>query len=373
MNIAIYSDSQVINLEWIPFLNLGTQVRIVNNIEDYILSTEETRIAFTSHRMHFDQDGHLSFEEKVSKLRTVSSLVFVIDSELHEFHWDIWKNIQQGPDIFWLTPGLVNDAPEISKNLIYWGDWFKTTSLLYKKLPEVLEKFRPFDTKPLFFDALLGSPKPHRDFIYNMVKAQDLQDKVIMTYGGQWSDTEFYAKDYFIYDPGTEVIDPAGLRGTADHAYYHGHWCHLSQIIPIDVYNQTAYSIIAETDHDNSLSFFSEKTAKAIIGRRLFVAFTGYNFLANLRSLGFETFGEVINESYDVTKSDLLRYQKAFEQVKYLCQMPQQEILEKIRPVVEHNYNHLMTTDWTKVAVSECQRAILENMRQSASATISAH
>jgi hypothetical protein len=70
---------------------------------------------------------------------------------------------------------------------------------------------------------------------------------------------------------------------------YNGIEIALSRVIPIDVFNQTAYSIVAETNTDNTLSFYTEKTAKPMIARRLFVAFTGYRFLENLRSSGFKT------------------------------------------------------------------------------------
>jgi hypothetical protein len=128
--------------------------------------------------------------------------------------------------------------------------------------------------------------------------------------------------------------------------------------MPVQVYNHTAYTIIAETDCDNTLSFYSEKTAKAFIARRLFVAFSGYKFLANLHKLGFETFGTVIDESYDLEPDFKTRMSLAFEQVRRLCQIPQQEILTKIQPIVEHNHNLIMHTDWNSLAINQIQSRI---------------
>ena len=117
------------------------------------------------------------------------------------------------------------------------------------------------------------------------------------------------------------------------------------------MYNNTAYSIVAETDADNSLSFFSEKTAKPLIARRLFVAFTGYRFLYNLRELGFKTFGDVIDESYDEIFNARERYQAAFYQVRRLCEMDQRMVLDKIKYILEHNHNHIMTTNWNDFSI----------------------
>ena len=72
------------------------------------------------------------------------------------------------------------------------------------------------------------------------------------------------------------------------------------------------------------------------------------NYLANLRKLGFQTFGDIIDESYDTETDALIRWRRAWEQMQWLADQPQSEILEKIRPIVEHNFNHVMTTNWAK-------------------------
>jgi hypothetical protein len=198
--------------------------------------------------------------------------------------------------------------------------------------------------------------KPHRDFVYNSVKSDNLEDKFIMTYGGAWDNNAFYADRYFAWEP--DCVPVGKIIGTADWVDYCGLRTGLSRVIPIQVFNDTYYSIIAETDHDNTLSFFSEKTAKPLIARRLFVAFTGYKFLHNLRQLGFQTFGAVIDESYDLEIDDIKRYTRAFEQVKYLCATDPEAVVQKIGPVLEHNHRLIMTTDWTQYAADGISRVL---------------
>ena len=357
--ITVYSDSQIINLEWIPNLKFPHPYIVCHNINEYEKATTPYKIAVTAHRLNCDLDpngvAYQGFEEKIIRLSECSNLVFTLESELHNYHWTIWEQCHR-PNVYWVQPGAVNDRDDMNANIIYWGDWFKTTVLLYQALPDLVAQFKPYEIKPKSFDALLGSPKPHRDFVAQAVQQHNLQDQVVVSYGGSWHDTEFYAKDYFIWEP--ECVPEGPIIGTADYVRYHGELCHLSQVIPMSLFNDTAYSIIAETDHDNTLSFFSEKTAKPMIARRLFVAFTGYKFLSNLRQLGFQTFDGIINESYDLIKDDQARYAAAFEQVRYLCGHPQAEILERIRPIVEHNYNMLMNTNWTRYATDRVQQKI---------------
>ena len=357
--ILIYSDSQLLDLEWIKFLNFKQPVTVVHDFTEYQTTTADYKIAFTSARLHCDYDRdckvYKGFEDKVRRLSAVSNLVFSLESELHNFHWHIWAQCHNH-NVYWILPGNVNDKPDMSKHIIYWGDFFKLVDLLYKKLPNKLAELTPYTVKPKYFDALLGSPKPHRQFVFDSVIEHKLQDKFIIPYGGDWKNDEFYAKDYFIWEPG--CVPETNIIGTADSVNYLGHSTPLSHIIPISVYNNTAYSILTETDFDNTLSFFSEKTAKIFLARRLFVVFSGYKFLHNLRNLGFKTFDGIIDESYDLILDGKQRYTAAFAQVKYLCSTPQAEILVQIKDIVEYNYDLLTTTDWTKFARDQVQDQI---------------
>ena len=351
--MIIYSDSNIIDLEWLPKINFGQDYAICHSFVDYVASTDPVKIAFTTHRLHCDHDincqAYQGFEDKIRQLSAVSKYVFSFESELHNFHWRIWEQCHSD-NVYWVLPGAVNDREDINSHIVYWGDWFKTTSHVYKALPEKLNQINPYRTKPMRFDALLGVLKPHRDFVYSAVKFNKLDNQFVMTYGGAWDDDKFYAQDYFAWEP--DCVPVGNIIGTADWVDYCGVRTGLSRVIPIQVFNDTYYSIIAETDHDNTLSFFSEKTAKPLIARRLFVVFTGYKFLHNLRALGFQTFGEVIDESYDLEIDDAKRYAMAFEQVKYLCTADPAVVIEKIKPVLEHNHRLIMTTDWTQYAAN---------------------
>lgn len=356
--MLIYSDSQIIDLEWIPRLGIAPAT-VCHSFEEYRDSAEEFKVAFTMHRLHCDYDVNCSayqgFEDKINQLSEISDFVFTFESELHNFHWQIWEKCHHD-NVYWIVPGQVNDRNDINSHIIFWGDWFKTTTYLYKQLPHKLEQIQPYVPKPKMFDALLGVKKPHRDFVYQAVNNNNLNDQFIMTYGGTWDDNNFYARDYFEWEP--DCVPVGKLVGTADWVDYSGVRTGLSRVIPIKVFNDTAYSVIAETDHDNTLSFFSEKTAKPLIARRLFVAFSGYKFLHNLRSVGFKTFNNVIDESYDNIIDDDTRYAAAFEQVKRLCSMDQQTVYNQIKDTVEHNYNLIMNTDWTSYAVYQIRELI---------------
>ena len=95
-----------------------------------------------------------------------------------------------------------------------------------------------------------------------------------------------------------------------------------------------------------------------MFAQRLFVVFSCKSYLENLRNLGFKTFSNIIDESYDLEIDDNKRYAMAFEQVKWLCDQPQEEIYEKLKPIAEHNYNLVMSRDWTKYSAESIEAVI---------------
>jgi hypothetical protein len=74
-------------------------------------------------------------------------------------------------------------------------------------------------------------------------------------------------------------------------------------IPPVHYYNQTNLEIVAETfgHYANDDTFYiTEKTTKPITMKHPFMVLSSFHFLKNLRELGFRTFGDHLDESYDL-------------------------------------------------------------------------
>ena len=315
---------------------------ITNSLEEYLASTTDKKIAITFERFGYHH-SIMNYQDYVDQLKIISSAsqaVFIIESELHNDNALI--STLTPSNVYWSLPGVVNANINQTCN----ADFFNRIRIMYaEQLPTVLDTLIPYNTKSQYFDALLGETKPHRTFVYNSINKNQLEKKCIISYRPNQPHMQFYDPGHFILEPGTEILNT--VVDTAGHVKYFDVPTALSYIIPIQVYNQTAYSIVAETDYHNEFSFFTEKTAKPIMARRLFVVFSGRNFLHNLRQLGFRTFNGIIDESYDLIEDTDTRFAQAFDQVKFLCSQPQEEILESVKPIVEHNYNLLKSTNFT--------------------------
>jgi hypothetical protein len=338
---------------------------LFRNRNQYIACTADVKIAFTTEQFALDHDignhtpqhGSLptpDFENKVTELSAVSNLVFSFGGELHSFYWDIWNKCHHD-NVYWVVPGTVTDDLSLRNNIIIWNDWFKIIADLYKThLSHKLLEVSYVLPKIKYFDALLGRTRKNRDAVYTGVHDHHLRDKFIMTYTG---DTPITAQSDFIWEKDCCPAETV-MHGTHSHCNYNGVEIGVSRIIPVDIFNQTAYSIVAETNIDNTLSFYTEKTAKPIIARRLFVAFTGYKFLENLQGMGFKTFDSVIDESYDQILDDNVRYKEAFDQVRFLCNADQVEIYSQVKDTLDHNYNLLVSTDWNRAMLDQVQQKI---------------
>lgn len=362
--IAIYSNNYITDY-YIGQLKFDDAYQVHHSIDQYQNARATIKLAFVNHINSYEPpeseqqrleqviDGR-KFCQEIAQAKNHSDLVFAFDVEMHSYFIDIIQRHQQA-NVFWIIPGQINDPAIVDQSqVIVRNEHFKITVDPYFSMLHKLDQIQHNFTKPMYFDALLGTVKPHRDFLHSSILNYNLQHKILSTYQNQGLGK---LREIGLWESDIEQFDHVVTRFT-DQVQYHGQPLALARILPIKIYNQTAYSIVAETGADNRYSFFTEKTAKPIIARRLFVIFSGRGFLKNLHNLGYQTFENVIDESYDLIYNDYERWNAAFEQVQLLCSMDQQTVLEKIAPAVEHNYKHLMTVDWVKLTIHHLQQKI---------------
>jgi len=112
------------------------------------------------------------------------------------------------------------------------------------------------------------------------------------------------------------------------------------------IHNDSYYTLITETNAVNEFNFFTEKTVKPILAKRLFIAVAGQGFLRTLKSFGFKTFDTVIDESYDLEPDHGTRWNMALEQLRYLTTVDPDVVQDKIKDIVEHNQTLMLNKEW---------------------------
>jgi hypothetical protein len=227
---------------------------------------------------------------------------------------------------------------------MFWFDW---VTEIAQQLGSLDCLNNPLITNPTeIFDCLLGKRRPHRDWIYDrIVQSDECSKKILLNYYGvtqHWIPGQHL--DQHSADQTDYTNSPDRFFTGIQIPYYANQTCYPSQLLPWKIYNQTWFSIVSETSPDQS--FFTEKTAKVLIARRLFVIVGARHSLRNLKTLGFQTFDTVLDEAYDDEVDDHLRWQKAWLQIQNLCSQDPAIVYQKILPVLEHNQQLILSVKW---------------------------
>jgi hypothetical protein len=283
--------------------------------------------------------------ERIEQMYNHVDHVYIFCSELH-FRIEQQLRTLDREKVTIFVNGTLNQSFSCAK-VLPWLDWFTQTLYFYKDLyPGFLDTRLHNTTKILMFDALLGAHRQHRDFVFDWIQQHNLSDKIFTTYYHNIRTRLDNNPNFAMETEGVEIIPNQKFSHSIDQVLYYGHRLGISCVVPLNVYNQTHYSIVAETNFDNHYNFYTEKIVKPIMCRRLFIAVSGQHYLKNLRSFGFRTFDGIIDESYDAEPDNHVRWTKAMQQVTWLCQQDPEIILAQTAEIVEHNHRVMFERDW---------------------------
>lgn len=283
-------------------------------------------------------------------------LVIVFSMELTDKIYQAICNCDK-PNYKFVVNGVLN-FPLQHAEFITDSVWFYSTGYFYhtQNVDLLKTKLFPFKKKDYLFDVMYGQTRPHRSFVQSYINS--------MPGGDLFYQTPYFQPDRKLnigYNFDNTDLWEDEIIPSPDIDYYCTYldttMC-ISQVIPFKIYNKTCYSLVCETRYDNEFSFFTEKTAKAILSHRLFIIISGQWALRNLRSLGFKTFDSIIDESYDGIADNHQRWTAALEQARWLCKQDCNTIFKKIIPIVTHNFEVLKNIP-TNILVQVLEKELL--------------
>jgi len=228
----------------------------------------------------------------------------------------------------------------------YTNDMFLTGPKLYKenKMCEgLLKKLLPTYQKTIDkqWDLLLGEASDNKDWLYETIKSHPVCDSTFLTYFGKDTNKGYWSDDVVRPKKHTaETLGPFANRFNTQ--------IRCSDLIDPAIYNMTHYTAMIETTIHNDFAMFSEKEAKPIIAKRPFIIFGACGQLKAFRSLGFKSFGSVIDESYDTIEDKHERWHKALDSMLQLTKMNHIKVYNELAEVLLHNKNHFENSDWKR-------------------------
>lgn len=107
-----------------------------------------------------------------------------------------------------------------------------------------------------------------------------------------------------------------------------------------DPYIDTYFSVVTETVFNYPYTFRTEKIWKPIAMGHPFVAVSNCGYLASLRNLGFQTFGHVIDESFDQIDHSQDRIERIAQVIEDLCRQDLASFLKECYNVCKYNQQH---------------------------------
>lgn len=115
----------------------------------------------------------------------------------------------------------------------------------------------------------------------------------------------------------------------------------MSSYIPTILNHKSFCNIVTETCfHATQTTFITEKTEKCFSAGQPFIMVSTPFFLKNLRELGYQTFGDFWDESYDLVVDNEKRMKMIYNQIiriNYLSYDEIEEMYVKMLPILRHN------------------------------------
>jgi hypothetical protein len=103
----------------------------------------------------------------------------------------------------------------------------------------------------------------------------------------------------------------------------------LQQAQPLEEYDDTWFSVVAETEMSPRLHRITEKPFKPLLNFHPAILLGSPGSLGLLRAYGFQTFGDFFDESYDDEPDPRRRFDMVYEQVVRLCQIDETELARR--------------------------------------------
>jgi hypothetical protein len=129
----------------------------------------------------------------------------------------------------------------------------------------------------------------------------------------------------------------------------------LSAGIDIDLLSSALWHVVTETVYFHPKLHLTEKIFKPIVAQRPFVLVAAPGNLAYLKSYGFKTFDQWIDESYDSETDHYIRIEKITAEISRLCAMEPADLVmmhQEMKSVLRYNYEHFYG-DFKNIIVDE--------------------
>jgi hypothetical protein len=226
-----------------------------------------------------------------------------------------------------------------------------------QRMPEI---YNP-SAKPYDFLFLNGRARPHRKYLWERFRQLGLLDRAIWTMLDGRPSTK--GTELTLMSGNTDLMTTVTPIRQLDARYevaryqnnsveitapkrqfikqdmFHNTWGEI--YLQTEPYADTYFSLVTETICEHGSSFRTEKIAKPIAQGHPWIVASNAGFYRDLHNLGFQTFGHVIDESFDLIDNTQDRLNRIVQIVQDLCSQDLAKFLNECYTVCKYNQQHL--------------------------------
>ena len=241
-----------------------------------------------------------------------------------------------------LLPVVVGGAvPDKYPHILY--EHFLTQPFRYEencqaanRIGEIFEKKH----KPYKFLFLNGRYRSHRRVLLHEFKQRGLLAQAL------WTNLDAQHIPIHLLPPKYEVEQFQSHMATSAQGFvkaelFNNTWGEI--YIRSEPYIDTYFSVVTETVFNYPYSFRTEKIAKPLTQGHPWICAANQGFYKDMHNLGFQTFGHVIDESFDQIENNQDRIARIAAVVDDLCSQDMLQLLKECENVCKYNQQHLLT------------------------------
>lgn len=280
----------------------------------------------------------------IDSINNCNSNIIVIDNIKEGFHDRSCFESYDKTKKYLIVSGSKWDTTQYKLSIDYevvWHNyyWYAIMETLANPSTAWFYQRKQFDwgSKSWQFYSLTTQPRSHRIELVNLLQ-QKLTQK-------NW----VFRNNYRDYGVSVDGIDFINLQQSADQQFldryqaFDQSFLATTCAVDMSVANQCYYHLICESDYDELQTFTpTEKIFKTLLTGQPFVVVGTKFFLDNLRALGFRTYNEIWDESYDCQD-------KRVEAVANLCAELEtfdwNNAKPKLQEIAKHNQSNLLKLD----------------------------
>ena len=191
--------------------------------------------------------------------------------------------------------------------------------------------------RPYKFLFLNGRGRLHRRMLLSRLTNlldQSIWTNLDVTHGNELKlldskyEFDFYQKNI--------MLDYSGF---AKYKLFNNEWGEI--YLNANPYLDTYFSLVTETVFDYPYSFRTEKIWKPIAIGHPWIAVANRGFYRDMHNLGFKTFGDLVDESFDLIDNSIDRLERIAVVVEDLCQQDLAKFAKECYTVCKYNQQHL--------------------------------